>query len=137
VPASQPPYQAISFQLTKPVDIADVYGKPVGDFEAYLEVPGKGACSLTGQAKVIGMEPQGGGVRFDLTNGGTLQCGSDAPRQVAANLVEEGDGASWLPPQVNLCTRWDGTDVAKHPKCLQRSVSAYWLDTGVVRIIGL
>jgi hypothetical protein len=100
-------------------------------------VPGKGGCTLTGQAKVIGMERQGGGVRFDLANGGTLQCGSEAPRQVVANLVEEGDGVSWLPPQVNLCTRWDGTDVAKHPKCLQRSVTAYWLDTGVVRITGL
>jgi hypothetical protein len=46
-PAKQPAYQALPFQLTKPVDIADVYKNPVGGFEAYVEVPDKGACTLT------------------------------------------------------------------------------------------
>jgi hypothetical protein len=136
-PATDPATQSLPFQLTKGIQIDDVHLKPVGDFEAYVDVPGKGGCQLTGQVKVVGMSAQGAGVQFDLENGGELKCGTDAPRKIDAHLAEEGTLANWLPPQVNLCARWDGTAVENHPKCLQRSVSAYWLDTGVVQVKGL
>jgi hypothetical protein len=137
VAQSAPTYQALPFQLTAPISSEDVKAPNAGgDFAAYVDVPGKSGCSLTGHAKIVGMGPQGSAIRFDLEPGASLKCDNESAKQVGVSLVEE-DGTPWIPPQINLCTIWEGSDAAKHPKCTKRTVAAYTLSTGVARITGL
>ena len=137
VAESAPAFQALPFQLTAPISSDDVKAPNAGgDFAAYVDVPGKSGCSLTGHAKIVSMGPQGSAIRFDLDPGASLKCDNEPAKQVAVSLVEE-DGTPWIPPQINLCTIWDGSDAAKHPKCTRRTVAAYTLSTGVARVTGL
>lgn len=134
---SAPAAQPLRFQLTAPIASDDVKAPNAGgDFAAYVDVPGKSGCSLTGHAKIVGMGPQGSAIRFDLDSGANLKCDNEPAKPVNASLVEE-DGTPWIPPQINLCTIWDSADVTKHPKCTKRTVAAYTYSTGVARVTGL
>jgi hypothetical protein len=122
------------FQLEAPIEIGDVRAPgAAGAFSAVVDVPGKSGCHLTGRAAITGMTSEGAAVQFDLVPGASLKCNGESAQPVKASLAAA-SGAPWIPPQINLCTLWTGTDASKHPECLKRTVAAYLFSTGVVRL---
>ena len=129
--------QNLQFQLTQPIEFQDVTDTSAGgELVAAVDVPGKGQCTLTGKTKIVSSEPEGAGARLDFAGAASIEC-AGTTTQVSATLLDSSGKAGWLPPQVNLCLRWDSADISKHPTCLKRSMDAYWLDKGTVKVSGL